>query len=515
MKKLYILLFGIVMLCNSNTLKGQAGYVVINEYMPWTLQACPNPSEFVELLNFGPGPVNIGCYILTDGDYSITIPANTILNAGQFYVISGQTNIPMPCANINYDVVADLNWNTCNCTSGPIPSLLGGWLTDGGTAQEQVVLLDPNLKVVDAVVRKLPQETSSLITTSTVGGTCVSKTYDLDNMTVNYEEIGESAGRGNSFARVLDGDCGWVKDPQQSAGTTNNTPTYSTSLNAVLSIIQANACGGNGSVAVSFPDATDYSKIFPMSYILAYDKDSNGIMNLNDVYTNGIDNNPPTVDISGLVPGHYQLVLQPSAGCNYKFFEWTTLNCNLVILEPSSFTFNAVRKSDMVNLVWSSNKMDRITKFEIQRSSDGTNFKKIGALDIVPTDQEIQNFKYYDQAPLPSNAFYRIKIYYNNNTVSYSAVKKIAGIISETNSFVLYPNPVQNLLNIKYQSKTSQDIAVNILQADGKTIMTKRARVNIGTNNIQIETTDINPGAYIVKIVSQNSSEAAQRIYKK
>jgi hypothetical protein len=72
-----------------------------------------------------------------------------------------------------------------------------------------------------------------------------------------------------------------------------------------------------------------------------------------------------------------------------------------------------------------------------------------------------------------------------------------------------------NLLNIKYQSKTSQDISVNILQADGKTIMTKRARVNVGTNNIQIETTDINPGAYIVKIVSQNSSEAAQRIYKK
>jgi hypothetical protein len=334
-------------------------------------------------------------------------------------------------------------------------------------------------------------------------------------MTVNYEEIGESAGRGNSFARLVDGDCGWVKDPQQSAGTTNNTPTDKSSLDAVMSVIQANACGGNGSVAITFPNTVDLNALFPVSYILAYDKDSNGVMNLNDVYTNGIDNSPPSVDITGLLPGHYQIVIQPAMGCNYKFFEFTTLNCNLVILEPSSFTFDALRKSNVVSLVWSSNKMDRITKFEIQRSSDGTNFKKIGALDIVPTGKDVQNFKYFDQAPLPSNSFYRIKIFYNNNTVSYSYIKKIGGIATQANSFGLYPNPVMNLLNIKYQSQTSQDVIVNILQADGKTIMSKRVRVNVGTNNIQMETTGITPGAYIVKIYSQNSSEAAQRIYKK
>src|SRR6266487_5657916 len=155
MKKLYLLPLCIVLLLYSTILKAQPGYVVINEYIPWILQACPNPSEFVELYNFGPGPVNIGCYILTDGDYSITIPPNTVLNEGQFYVISGQSFIPQPCANINFNTVADLNWTTCNCTSGPIPSLLGGWLTDGGFADEGIVLMNPNLKVVDAVVRKL------------------------------------------------------------------------------------------------------------------------------------------------------------------------------------------------------------------------------------------------------------------------------------------------------------------------------------------------------------------------
>src|SRR6476660_1398121 len=98
------------------------GRVVINEYMPWTLNGCGTTAEFVELLNFGPGPVDIGCYILTDGDYSVTIPPHTILQPGQFYVLACLDVITAPCANINATIHSDLNWTTCGCTSAPIPT---------------------------------------------------------------------------------------------------------------------------------------------------------------------------------------------------------------------------------------------------------------------------------------------------------------------------------------------------------------------------------------------------------
>jgi hypothetical protein len=124
------------------------GRVVINEYMPWTLNGCGATAEFAELMNFGPGPINIGCYILTDGDYSVTIPPNTILKPGEFYVIAGQDSIPFPCANIDSAIHADLNWNSCGCTSSSIPTTGDGFFTDGGFANEQVVLLDPTLKLL-------------------------------------------------------------------------------------------------------------------------------------------------------------------------------------------------------------------------------------------------------------------------------------------------------------------------------------------------------------------------------
>ena len=74
-KSTHVLILLIVMLfALPDRIQAQFGRVMINEYMPWPGNACGTTSEFVELFNMGPGPVNIGCYILTDGDFALTIP---------------------------------------------------------------------------------------------------------------------------------------------------------------------------------------------------------------------------------------------------------------------------------------------------------------------------------------------------------------------------------------------------------------------------------------------------------
>src|SRR5206468_161265 len=114
-----------------------------------------------------------------------------------------------------------------------------GFFTDGGSANEQVVLLDPNLNLVDAVVRSLPAEPSSNITTSSLGGTITPKTFNLGLMNIPYEVLGMSTGRGNSFGRKLDGDCGWMKSPSQSAHATNNTNGAVSDVSYQFSIVNA------------------------------------------------------------------------------------------------------------------------------------------------------------------------------------------------------------------------------------------------------------------------------------
>ena len=187
-------------------------------------------------------------------------------------------------------------------------------------------------------------------------------------MTINYETIGQSAGRGNSFARKLNGDCEWDKDPQQSGGATNNKAGTSSSLSSVLSVSNAIACSNNGSVSIGFTGISDYSTIFPMTYILAKDIDSNAVYDLNDTYVNGTDSIAPTVDMTGLSPGSYHGAIAPKTGCNYQFFSFTIFPCGTIILEPNTFSFSAKKEEKYVQLLWTAEKMERIQKFEIEKA---------------------------------------------------------------------------------------------------------------------------------------------------
>ncbi len=514
MKKNYLLIILIYCLSSSNS-KAQNGFVLLNEYLPWPNLSCGVPSEFVELYNFGPGPVDISGYIVTDAHHSITIPPYTILNAGKYFVISGVDISPVGCSNINFVTVADVNYTTCNCVSNPIPTSGNGWLTDGGAANDPIVLFDPNLTVVDAVVRGLPAEPSTVITTSTVGGVFASKTFNLDSIGIVYETIGESAGRGNSFSRLVDGDCLWDKDTHQSAGSTNNKDgKTSGSLTSVLSITNANSCNNNGSISIGFYGVADFSKIFPVQYILGRDKDSNGVFDFNDIYINGVDSFPPTLDITGLAPGSYSLAIQPKSGCNYQSHRFTILPCTFKILDLNTFYFSAKAQDKFVQLICASYKIEQIQKLEIERSKDGINFEKIQTFKIESPIPSFQQYEYYDKMPFSYISFYRIKIIYNNNTFAYSAVEKIMQFSWVNEPIIIFPNPVENILTINFTSNKKENLTIDVVQVDGKTIKSIKVSINLGHNEISINTKSLFKGVYFLKFYRTDGSVIVKRLYK-
>ncbi len=321
----------LITLLVSSLSQGQ-GRVLINEYLAWPGNSCPVTSEYIELYNFGPGPMNIGCYILTDGDYAITIPANTILLPGQFYLIAGQSTIPLVCGSANPSVPVNLNWNNCsNCISSPIPTTGDGFMTDGGGGSEQLVLLDPALNIIDAIVRDIP-ESSSTITTSSSNG-CGSKTFNLNTMAVKYERVGESQGRANSFARKVNGGCGWLKDTQQSPGKDNNTTGNTPQFTASVTTVQPVDCTVKGIASIQILNA-NYSTVFPMRYSLAKDVDSNSIYNQYDSYSSGIDSVPTNIELMNLDAGLYKVVVETQDGCDLQALTFSILNCVSVPLNP-------------------------------------------------------------------------------------------------------------------------------------------------------------------------------------
>ncbi len=478
------------------------GKVLINEYLSWPSNGCGVTSEYVELYNFGPGPMNIGGYILTDGDYSITLPLNTIILPGKFFVIAGQNNLPTGCANIDSAVTVNLNWNTCNCTSGTIPSTGDGFMTDGGSGSEQIVLLDSNLNVVDAVVRVI-SETSSSITTSTVGGTFTSRTFDLDNMSIIYEQIGQSQGRGNSFARFINGGCGWVKDPQQSAGAPNNTPSDQL-YDFTLTVTNTTTCTNTGSVSFSIT-GNNISQLFPMRYLVARDVDSNNIYDFSDAYSNGYDTFPSAVSISNLVPGHYRVVIETVNGCGLKMADFIILDCNNIILPVDFKSFTLTNTQQGRYLQWKTAGNEPIQRFEIEKSNDGLLFRNAGVINNIVNNTT--SFFFLDSTN-DQASFYRIKLITNSGRIVYSTVEST----QQSSIFSLlkgvYPNPVKDILIVQTKSPTKCKGWVEIRSVYNGPIRKFALDIEPGKMEHSLSLGFLPTGVYLLRIFTEDGAPA-------
>lgn len=475
--------------------------------MPWS--GCNTTSEFIELMNFGPGPMNIGCYIVTNGQYAVTIPPNTILQPGQFFILSGQNTLLQNCGNVDSLVNVDINWNTCNCTDKPVPTTGDGFMANGGSANEKVVLLDPNLNVMDAVSRSSFPSSSLSITTSTVAGACTGKTFDLDSMTVNYESINISSGIDNSYARRVDGDCGWVKTTAISAHAPNKTGS-SASATYSFSTLSASECSGTtGSISISV-SSSDVAALFPMTYTLGFDKDSNNVFNSNDIYTMGVDSSSPNIDISNLAYGRYRLTVGSSSGCNLKTFDFFIFNCYGVILSSTSAFLHFEKETTNEYHFSSRINYDKVKEAYLE-GGDGRTFQ-------VLTTVNNPNLSYRAvgsiiRIPKSQSKYFRLRLVDDTKNISYSNQVKIT--VSIAPEIKLWPNPASSVINVRYNSNSSGKAYYRIYNLMGKELEKAAIDVKSGLNILTITTKNLHHGLYQLMIDGNTRATTANYRFMK
>lgn len=117
--------------------------VLINEVMVNPSDPCdgnstnncgPNTAEWIELYNSCTTPVDISCFVITDGDFTVTFPSGTNIPANGYFVIG----------SINSGGPVDLNIGTCGCTSGTGIGILTN-------PAEQLILQDNTGLQIDAI----------------------------------------------------------------------------------------------------------------------------------------------------------------------------------------------------------------------------------------------------------------------------------------------------------------------------------------------------------------------------
>jgi len=175
-----------------------------------------------------------------------------------------------------------------------------------------------------------------------------------------------------------------------------------------------------------------------------------------------------------------------------------SLNAQLDLAFISNFSANSTNSNNRLNWVIENNRA--ANGFEIEKSTDGKNFKVIAVL-IATEKFGTESYTYADTAIGADKIMYRLRILIKNQHDFYSRIILVRSKVTPDNNIRLMGNPVKDKLFFNYSSTKVQQTDIKIYSLTGKILLTREISSFKGNNLITIPLgSDFAPGMYVLEI---------------
>jgi hypothetical protein len=187
-----------------------------------------------------------------------------------------------------------------------------------------------------------------------------------------------------------------------------------------------------------------------------------------------------------------------------------SMDCRALEEKFLNFTGNIIK--GYAELKWTPKNQHDLGKYEIERSSDGINFKKIG---VINTSESLNQtgYGFIDPDRLNSTAFYRLKL------VSKEGRSKIYSktihLFNANDPFkVSSPNPFKGNLKLDIFLPVDGKIDIQISNVLGKLMVKKEVTLSKGNSHLTLsETNSLPQGWYIIRTI-HNGKAVQNRLFK-
>jgi hypothetical protein len=221
----------------------------------------------------------------------------------------------------------------------------------------------------------------------------------------------------------------------------------------------------------------------------------------------GGNNAIETLDLTGLTINqlYYFRVFGSSNGVSnrtgtYTFCGSTQLGSSLLSLVTGTFT--AVKQNGTVLINWAATSLNS-AYFEIERSSDGSNYQVIGKVNVANGGQQASLYHFIDITPLAMPVtYYRLKDVNNNGNYKYSAVVAVRMDNNSKKSLTVLSNPVEKDITARIHSDVAAPINLQVINTRGQVIYRQKLNITKGDNTIVLNGAgirDLAEGVYILQ----------------
>jgi hypothetical protein len=189
-----------------------------------------------------------------------------------------------------------------------------------------------------------------------------------------------------------------------------------------------------------------------------------------------------------------------------SFSEWSVGNDNVLPVELLFFT-GRMSGPDVL-LAWQTASEKNSQLFDIERSTDGRRFERIGTLDAAGTTQLPQSYRFTDRNVAKLGVptiYYRLRQLDFDGTTAFSTTITITPGQTSGTDPVIFPNLLtSDDFTIQCYSATATTLTFSITDATGRTIYRQKASLEAGYNYLTsrslAEYNGLAPGMYVAKI---------------
>jgi hypothetical protein len=160
-------------------------------------------------------------------------------------------------------------------------------------------------------------------------------------------------------------------------------------------------------------------------------------------------------------------------------------------------SFNAIQQSNDVLVKWQTSNEVNVNLYEVESSTDGQRFEKIGTVAANSTNSanSANDYAFVDKRVWASSVrYYRLKSIDNDGTFKYSAVVRLAN--KQQTVVAVYPNPVTNAFTIQLSDNKLLHTQAKLVDATGKTVKL----ITINTLMQTEEISNLPKGMYMLQL---------------
>jgi hypothetical protein len=178
--------------------------------------------------------------------------------------------------------------------------------------------------------------------------------------------------------------------------------------------------------------------------------------------------------------------------------------CDVLPVQLLQFSANVEQEHAVLN--WIAKGEENLMQYDVEKSNDGINFTKIGAVTAMGSLVSDQSYSFTDPSLLQGKAYYRLKMIANaNSTYKYSTIINLSLKGGKDFELTNLVNPFASKISFQLAAPQGEKITIELLDVTGRLIQQIKAGVQKGSNIITMETeAPLQKGSYLLRIKTSN-----------